>query len=151
VEGRYTSWGSGRSSRCWGVSFLLVLTPGADWAYAIGAGLWDRTVLPAVGGLVAGYVALTVVVADGVAALVARSAMVLTAVRAVGAAVPDLGGHLEHDGDGRRARPRPRAEAIEPVLDAIRPVAAERPLLAEVLAEIEEPCRSSVTLERRRI
>ncbi|GAA3083648.1 hypothetical protein GCM10010464_54630 [Pseudonocardia yunnanensis] len=119
-------------------------------AYAIGAGLRDRTVLPAVGGLVAGYVALTVVVAAGVAALVARSPMVLTAVRAVAAAVPDLGGPLEHEGDERRARPHPRAEAIEPVLDEIRPVAAERPPLAEVLAEIEErvmapedtaPCR----------
>src|ERR1700754_3578335 len=69
----------------WGVSFLLVLTPGADWAYAIGAGLRDRTVLPAVGGLLAGYVALTVVVAAGMAALVGRSPIVLTALTAVGA------------------------------------------------------------------
>jgi threonine/homoserine/homoserine lactone efflux protein len=69
----------------WGVSFLLVLTPGADWAYAIGAGLRDRTVLPAVGGLLAGYVALTVVVAAGVAALVARSPLMLTVLTAVGA------------------------------------------------------------------
>jgi threonine/homoserine/homoserine lactone efflux protein len=69
----------------WGVSFLLVLTPGADWAYAIGAGLRDRTVLPAVGGLLAGYVALTVVVAAGVAALVARSPLTLTVVTVVGA------------------------------------------------------------------
>jgi threonine/homoserine/homoserine lactone efflux protein len=69
----------------WGVSLLLVLTPGADWAYAIGAGLRDRTVLPAVGGLLAGYVALTVVVAAGVAALVARSPLMLTVLTAVGA------------------------------------------------------------------
>jgi threonine/homoserine/homoserine lactone efflux protein len=62
----------------WGVSFLLVLTPGADWAYAIGAGLQDRTVLPAVSGLLAGYVALTVVVAAGVAAM-------LTVLTVVGA------------------------------------------------------------------
>ena len=26
----------------WAVSFLLVLVPGADWAYAIAAGLRDR-------------------------------------------------------------------------------------------------------------
>ena len=49
----------------WLVSFMLVLVPGADWAYAIAAGMSDHTVLPAVGGLLAGYVALTVVVAAG--------------------------------------------------------------------------------------
>ncbi|MGW3570187.1 LysE family translocator [Streptomyces sp. NPDC000941] len=70
----------------WGVSFLLVLVPGADWAYAIAAGLRDRTVLPAVGGLLAGYVALTAVVAGGVATVVARSPLVLTVLTAVGAA-----------------------------------------------------------------
>ena len=36
------------------VDVLLVLTPGADWAYAITAGLADRPVLPAVAGLVTG-------------------------------------------------------------------------------------------------
>ncbi|MET7802054.1 hypothetical protein ABZS78_36575, partial [Streptomyces decoyicus] len=30
------------------VDLLLVCTPGADWAYAITAGLRDRSVLPAV-------------------------------------------------------------------------------------------------------
>jgi threonine/homoserine/homoserine lactone efflux protein len=69
----------------WAVSFLLVLVPGADWAYAIAAGLRDRTVLPAVGGLLAGYVALTVVVAAGLATLVAGSPLVLTVLTAVGA------------------------------------------------------------------
>jgi threonine/homoserine/homoserine lactone efflux protein len=34
----------------WAVSFLFVVTPGADWAYAIAAGLRHRVVLPAVGG-----------------------------------------------------------------------------------------------------
>jgi threonine/homoserine/homoserine lactone efflux protein len=69
----------------WLVSFMLVLVPGADWAYAIAAGLCDRTVLPAVGGLLAGYVALTAVVAAGVAALVAQSPVTLTVLTAVGA------------------------------------------------------------------
>ena len=45
------------------MSFLLVLVPGADWAYAIAAGLRDRSVLPAVAGLLAGYAVLTTVVA----------------------------------------------------------------------------------------
>lgn len=70
----------------WAVSFLLVLVPGADWAYAMASGLRDRTVLPAVGGLLAGYVLLTAVVAAGVAALVASSPLVLTTLTAVGAA-----------------------------------------------------------------
>ncbi|GAA4613981.1 LysE family transporter [Actinoallomurus liliacearum] len=69
----------------WAVSILLVLVPGADWAYAIAAGLRDRTFLPAVGGLLVGYLALTAVVAAGVAALVARSPMLLTALTTVGA------------------------------------------------------------------
>jgi threonine/homoserine/homoserine lactone efflux protein len=69
----------------WAVSFLLVVTPGADWAYAIAAGLRHRTVLPAVGGLLAGHLLATAVVAAGVAALVARSPLVLTALTAAGA------------------------------------------------------------------
>ena len=69
----------------WALSFLLALVPGADWAYVIAAGLRDRTVLPAVGGLAAGYVVLTAVVAAGLAALVARTPSVLTVLTALGA------------------------------------------------------------------
>lgn len=69
----------------WAVSFLLVLVPGADWAYAIAAGLRDRSVLPAVAGLLAGYVALTAVVAAGVAAVIARSPVMLGALTTLGA------------------------------------------------------------------
>jgi threonine/homoserine/homoserine lactone efflux protein len=69
----------------WALSLLLVLVPGADWAYAISSGLRDRSVLPAVGGLLAGYVALTIVVAAGVAALVARWPLLLTALTVLGA------------------------------------------------------------------
>lgn len=57
----------------WVVSFLLVMTPGADWAYAISAGLRYRSVIPAVGGLLFGYVVITLVVAGGAAALLART------------------------------------------------------------------------------
>jgi threonine/homoserine/homoserine lactone efflux protein len=70
----------------WAVSLLFVLTPGADWAYAIAAGLRHRTVLPAVGGLLAGHLAATAAVAAGVTALVARSLHVLTVLTVVGAA-----------------------------------------------------------------
>ncbi|MEU7747462.1 hypothetical protein [Nonomuraea sp. NPDC049158] len=41
------------------VSSAFVVTPGADWAYAIAAGLRHRTVLPAVGGLLIGHLAAT--------------------------------------------------------------------------------------------
>ena len=41
------------------------MVPGADWAYAIAAGLRDRSVLPAVAGLLTGYVALTAALAAG--------------------------------------------------------------------------------------
>ena len=69
----------------WGVSILFVLTPGADWAYAMAAGLRNRTVLPAVGGLLFGHLAATAAVAAGVAVLVARSPLVLSTLTVAGA------------------------------------------------------------------
>jgi threonine/homoserine/homoserine lactone efflux protein len=69
----------------WLVSLLLVMVPGADWAYAIAAGLRDRSVLPAVAGLLTGYVLLAAVVAAGVAALVARWPLLLTGLTVTGA------------------------------------------------------------------
>jgi threonine/homoserine/homoserine lactone efflux protein len=70
----------------WAVSVLFVLTPGADWAYAMAAGIRHRTVVPSVGGLLVGHVAATFAVAAGIAALVARSPIVLTALTVVGTA-----------------------------------------------------------------
>src|SRR5215472_2872912 len=67
------------------VDVLLVLTPGADWAYAIAAGLGGRTVLPAVTGLVTGYAGYTVLVVAGLAVLVARTPGLLTVLTALGA------------------------------------------------------------------
>jgi len=69
----------------WAVSFLFVVTPGADWAYAIAAGLRHRVVLPAVGGLLAGHLAATAAAAAGVGALVAGSPLLLTVLTTVGA------------------------------------------------------------------
>jgi len=62
----------------WAVALLLIVVPGADWAFTISAGLRGRSVVPAVGGLVAGYAAVTAVVAAGVGAVVAGSPAVLT-------------------------------------------------------------------------
>mgnify|MGYP000052714343 FL=1 len=70
----------------WAVSFLFVLTPGADWAYAISAGLRHRSVVPAVAGLLTGHLLATAVVAAGVGAIVAGSPMVLTVLTVVGSA-----------------------------------------------------------------
>lgn len=70
----------------WAVSFLLVLTPGADWAYVISAGLRARRlVLPATLGLACGALLATLAVAAGVGALVARNPALLTALTATGA------------------------------------------------------------------
>jgi len=68
----------------WGVSFLFVITPGADWAYAINAGLQNR-VTPAVIGLLFGHLVATLAVAAGVGALVARVPVVLTTLTVLGA------------------------------------------------------------------
>lgn len=68
----------------WAVAALLIAVPGADWAFVIGAVVGGRPVVPAVGGLVIGYAAMTVVVAAGVGALVARTPASLTALTVAG-------------------------------------------------------------------
>jgi threonine/homoserine/homoserine lactone efflux protein len=68
----------------WAVAVLLIAVPGPDWAFVLGSGLRGRTAVPAVGGLVLGYGAVTVVVAAGVGAIVARSAALLTGLIFVG-------------------------------------------------------------------
>ncbi|MET9382150.1 LysE family translocator [Streptomyces sp. NPDC002928] len=68
------------------VDLLLVFTPGADWAYAISAGLRDRSVVPAVAGLIAGYAGYTLLAVAGLVVIVASSATVLTALTVTGAA-----------------------------------------------------------------
>jgi threonine/homoserine/homoserine lactone efflux protein len=88
---------------------LFVLTPGADRAYAIAAGLGHRTVLPAVGGLLVGHLAATAAVAAGVAALVARSLLVLTVVGA---------GYLVWLGIATLARPSALDASAEPPADS---------------------------------
>ena len=67
------------------VDLLLVFTPGADWAYAISAGLRGRSVVPAVTGLIAGHAAYALVAVAGLAVLVASSPAALTALTVAGA------------------------------------------------------------------
>ncbi|MER6160983.1 LysE family translocator [Streptomyces sp. NPDC001868] len=67
------------------VDLLLVLTPGADWAYAIAAGLRGRALLPAVAGLVTGYAGYTLLAVAGLVVIVAGSPHLLTALTVLGA------------------------------------------------------------------
>jgi threonine/homoserine/homoserine lactone efflux protein len=68
----------------WVVAFLLIIVPGPDWAFSISASLRGGSVMAAVGGLAIGYATLTVVVAAGVGALVARNPAFLTALALAG-------------------------------------------------------------------
>lgn len=70
----------------WAVSILFVITPGADWAYTIAAGLRQRAMLPAIAGLLCGHLLATLVVAAGVGALLAQMPSLLMLI-AVGGAI----------------------------------------------------------------
>lgn len=69
----------------WVVSISLVLVPGADWAYAISAGLRGDAVAFAIAGMLLGYLAITLVVAAGVGAIVAAVPALLTVLTFAGA------------------------------------------------------------------
>jgi len=69
----------------WAVSFLFVITPGVDWAYAISAGMRGRVVVPAVTGLLLGHLTATVIVAVGVGSFVAHNPTTLAVLTTVGA------------------------------------------------------------------
>ncbi|AZE04766.1 LysE family translocator [Pseudomonas chlororaphis] len=69
----------------WAVSLLFVITPGADWAYAISAGLFGRVVVPAVAGLLIGHLLATVIVAAGVGGLIASNPLALSLLTVGGA------------------------------------------------------------------
>ncbi|MFE6758942.1 LysE family translocator [Streptomyces sp. NPDC057684] len=91
------------------VDLLLVFTPGADWAYAISAGLRDRSVVPAITGLIAGYMGYTLLAVVGLVAIVASSATVLTALTVAGAA------YLMWLGWGVLRRPAALGASTEPM------------------------------------
>lgn len=104
------------------VDILLVLTPGADWAYVITAELRERSVLPAVTGLVAGYAGHTALVAAGVAVVVTRTPSLLTAFTVVAA------GYLVWLGCTMLARPAAPA-AVAPTQAAVAPSSRWRTVL----------------------
>jgi len=90
----------------WAVALLLIVVPGADWAYVIGTVLGHRSVLLAVSGLVLGYAGMTAVVAAGVGAIIARTPASLTALT--------IAGGLYLIWLGARTVTRPTAPAITP-------------------------------------
>ncbi|HEU5005602.1 MAG TPA: LysE family translocator [Jatrophihabitantaceae bacterium] len=99
-----------------GVAITLIVVPGPDWAFVITAGARDRIVLPAVAGLVAGYLLLTAVVALGAGPLVAATPAASVALSFVGA------GYLLKLGVGILRSPAGRLSA-EPVSGAARSLA----------------------------
>jgi threonine/homoserine/homoserine lactone efflux protein len=68
------------------VAVTLIVLPGPDWVYLLTAGTHRRHVLPAVTGLVIGYLVLTVVVAAGIAPVVAATPAATVVLPIVGAA-----------------------------------------------------------------
>lgn len=83
----------------WGVAVLLIVVPGPDWAFVLASGRRDRTVIPAVGGLMIGYTLLTAIVATGVGTLITERPVILTIISGVGA------GYLILLGAGLLVRP----------------------------------------------
>lgn len=68
----------------WLVSMALTLVPGADWAYVIAASMAGGAILPSTCGLLVGHMALTGLVAAGLATVVASSPTVLSVLTLVG-------------------------------------------------------------------
>ncbi|WHR57785.1 LysE family translocator [Acinetobacter haemolyticus] len=69
----------------WSVSILFVLTPGADWAYAILAGIEGKFVSTAVTGLILGHLIAILCVAAGVGSLLNHFPILLTVMTVLGA------------------------------------------------------------------
>ncbi len=85
------------------VDILLVLTPGADWAFAIAAGLRGRRIVASVAGLASGYVVQAALVTVGIGALMARNAGAVSVLTLLGA------GYLVWLGSGVARHPAPLA------------------------------------------
>ncbi|AIY02253.1 lysine exporter protein LysE/YggA family [Arthrobacter sp. PAMC 25486] len=67
------------------VAVTLTCTPGPDWAVAIASGLGRRSFVPSVAGLCSGYVLHTILLAAGIAALMAAAPALLLWLTIAGA------------------------------------------------------------------
>ncbi len=70
----------------WGIALLLTLTPGADWAYTIAAGVRAPSIAPSILGILFGYCLVILAVAYGVGALVTQYPVLLTVLTLGGSA-----------------------------------------------------------------
>ena len=69
----------------WAVAILPILTPGADWAYAIAAGIRGRGIMMSVTGLVLGHLTMMTVVAIGAGAMLTAHPSTMAAITYAGA------------------------------------------------------------------
>lgn len=69
----------------WIIAITLTCTPGADWAYVISAGVRNRSIVPAIAGILLGYVAVVIVVALGAGALITQYPAALNILTIAGA------------------------------------------------------------------
>lgn len=69
----------------WLVSILFVLTPGADWAYTISAGIAGDKIIPAVSGLLLGHLIAALIVVVGLGAILASHVMLMKFLTLFGA------------------------------------------------------------------
>jgi threonine/homoserine/homoserine lactone efflux protein len=96
------------------VDLLLVMTPGADWAFAISVGVNGDRVAPAISGLATGYLAQVALVAAGLGAVLIRTTSALGIIALAGAA------YLLALGIGVLRRPARIATAGTPALSPLR-------------------------------
>lgn len=83
----------------WALSISLVIVPGADWAYAITAGMTKNAITPAISGMLLGYAMITGVVAAGVGVLIASMPAMMAVLTFLGS------GYLIWLGTATIARP----------------------------------------------
>lgn len=103
-----------------GVALTLIAVPGPDRAFILVAGTQNHIVLPAVAGLMIGYMAITTAIAVGLGPLVTAVPSALMALTFVGAAyliylgtgVLGRPGGIERATDGQPSAPRRRRMLI---------------------------------------
>jgi threonine/homoserine/homoserine lactone efflux protein len=111
------------------ISLALTLTPGADWAYTIAAGLRQGSPVPSVAGLCAGYVVHTALVAAGLGVLLAARPELVAWLSVAGAAYLLWLGFTTARGwrgagfDAPVATTLPSGDALDGAVHGRRPVA----------------------------
>ncbi|BCT76843.1 lysine transporter LysE [Sinomonas cyclohexanicum] len=114
------------------ISLTLALTPGADWAYTIAAGLRPGSPAPSVAGLCAGYVVHTALVAAGLGMLLAARPDLVAWLSVAGALYLLWLGFTTARGwraAGFTAAPAASLPSGEPLDAAVRPRGAVRDFL----------------------